>query len=194
MVTSDEPYAGMLRVDVRRPCTVDLRIPGDSQADLLATVNGETIAAGPSGNRVSLRGLGRSDVVEAEYPMPERIETVRVAGQSGPSGVVRSPTSIRRARSAKRTAESMCGRPADPKARCDGERCGGEGPIVRAETTASVAGPVWTFFMLALILTTLVFRSSPIWVRYEGARRRRRSGGEGVGRAVVGLLAARYSS
>lgn len=31
---------------------------------------------------------------------------------------------------------------------------------------------VWTFFLLVLILTLLVFRSSPIWVHYEGARRR----------------------
>jgi multiple sugar transport system permease protein len=31
---------------------------------------------------------------------------------------------------------------------------------------------VWTFFLLVLILTLLVFRSSPMWVHYEGVRRR----------------------
>ncbi len=31
---------------------------------------------------------------------------------------------------------------------------------------------VWTFFVLVLILTLFVFRSSPMWVHYEGTRRR----------------------
>jgi multiple sugar transport system permease protein len=31
---------------------------------------------------------------------------------------------------------------------------------------------VWTFFLLVLVLTLVVFRSSPMWVHYEGTRRR----------------------
>jgi Beta-L-arabinofuranosidase, GH127 len=87
-VLSDDPFAGALRVAVRRPCTVDLRVPGMGPDGTPATdsvtvlVNGNPAASARPGTRCLLPDLSAGDEVRVSYPLPERTETVVVAGES----------------------------------------------------------------------------------------------------------------
>lgn len=86
-VVSEDPYAGLLRITVRQPCTVDVRVPGMGVDGKPATdtvpvqVNDRVVHMARPGTRCVLPGLSVDDEVRVTYPLPERTETVVVAGE-----------------------------------------------------------------------------------------------------------------
>lgn len=80
-VVSRDPYAGAVRIEVRRPCTVEVRIP-DCGSAVAVAVNGRVTTTGAPGHRCRLPGLAAGDVVSAAYPLPLRTETARIAGET----------------------------------------------------------------------------------------------------------------
>lgn len=80
---SEEPYAGRLRLLIRRPCSVDLRLPAHArQATVRVTANGQPIVDAVSGGRCRLPSLGAGDEVVLTYPLVERKEEVTLAEHS----------------------------------------------------------------------------------------------------------------
>jgi hypothetical protein len=82
-VISDEPYAGRLRLLIRRPCAVDLRLPAQaSGAAADVAVNSQPVPGAVSGSRCRLPALGAGDEVVVTYPLVEGEEQETVAGHA----------------------------------------------------------------------------------------------------------------
>lgn len=82
-VISDEPYAGRLRLLIRQPCMVDLRLPVQATGTAVTVeVNGQPMPGAVSGGRCRLPHLGAGDAVVVTYPLVEREEQEMVAGHA----------------------------------------------------------------------------------------------------------------
>lgn len=80
-VISEDPYAGVLRVRVKRPCAVHLRLPDVDRQHLTISRNGAVIANAPAGRTFSVSKLRPGDEIVMTYPLPEVAESVEVAGE-----------------------------------------------------------------------------------------------------------------
>lgn len=80
-VISDEPYIGRLRLLIRRPCSVDLRLPSHvAPATVCILANGRLQSEAVRGARCCLQHLKAGDDIVVTYPVDERDEHAMLAG------------------------------------------------------------------------------------------------------------------
>jgi len=81
-VIAEEPYAGRLRLLIRRPCSVDLRLPAHTTAgEVQVIVDGRPVVGARQGARLLLPHLDAGAHVIIAYPLSEREERETIAGQ-----------------------------------------------------------------------------------------------------------------
>ena len=84
-IRCEQPYRGLLRIDLRRDSGVRVRVPEfTSAAEMRVRVNGAELPtdATPFGNYLELRDLCAGDWIEVAYPLPIRTEDI-VVGNPG---------------------------------------------------------------------------------------------------------------
>jgi hypothetical protein len=82
-VISDEPYAEGLRIQVRKPCAIDLRLPpAIATSTIQATINARPVQGAVYGGHCQISGLQPGDALVVRYPLVERRETHIVAGRT----------------------------------------------------------------------------------------------------------------
>jgi DUF1680 family protein len=79
-VVSYEPYRGELHLQVRRACTVDVRLPRTA-ASIQVTINGCPVQDVVRGGHCRLPGLQAGDVALLTYPLVKRREDYTLAGR-----------------------------------------------------------------------------------------------------------------
>jgi hypothetical protein len=82
-VMSNEPYGGTLRIQVRKQCAIDLRLPPAlATTAVQITINARPIQDTVSKGHCRISGLQPGDALVVNYPLVERRETHTIAGNS----------------------------------------------------------------------------------------------------------------